>query len=76
VYITGVGLVACLSLKSGKYLWRHEQLYEQYQSFTAFDTPIVEGDFVVFTSRSDIGEPAKTIKVYKISGKVESVSDK
>jgi len=76
VYITGAGLIACLNLRTGKYLWKHEQLHEKYQSFTAFEVPLVEGDVVAFTARSDIGEPAKTIKVYKLSGEVKSVSDK
>jgi hypothetical protein len=51
LYIASVGTVAKLDLRSGAYIWRHDDLYDpQTGAYNTFRQPAIAGDTVVFTS--------------------------
>lgn len=49
-YVSTLGFVGKLDLNSGKYIWRHEDLYDDGK-FNAFENPIfLEKNYVIFPS--------------------------
>ncbi|MCM3869326.1 MAG: hypothetical protein ND895_01345 [Pyrinomonadaceae bacterium] len=71
-YLTAIGFIAKLNLKSGTYSWKHKNLYRD-GDFNSFKLPAVQGDIILFKEEVIYDEPAKTIKVQKQSGKIISV---
>lgn len=56
LYQTAIGLVAKLDLKTGKFIWIHNNLYDRaYFSFNSFETPAKDGEHVVFKEVIQIG---------------------
>lgn len=72
-YLTAIGFVAKVNLKSGAFAWKHGNLYRN-DDFNSFELPRVEGDTVLFKEVVNYDEPAKTVKVQKRSGKIVSIS--
>ena len=70
VYLTAIGFVAKLNLRTGKYAWKHEGLYERNGAFNDFDLPRLEGDKVLFRGAGYYGKEPRTIIVHKRSGKI------
>lgn len=49
LYQTAIGLVAKLDLKTGKFVWFHNNLYDRaYFSFNSFETPAKKNGQIVF----------------------------
>ena len=71
-YLTAIGFIAKLNLKSGTYHWKHDNLYRD-GDFNSFKLPAVEGDVILFKEEVTYDEPAKTIEVQKQTGKIISI---
>ena len=51
LYLAAIGTVGKLDLESGRYAWRHDNLYERSTgAFNSFASPRISGDTVIFTS--------------------------
>jgi hypothetical protein len=74
-YLTAIGFVGKVNLKSGAFAWKHSNLY-RHDDFNSFELPRVEGDTVLFKEVVIYDEPAKTVKVEKRSGKIISISQR
>lgn len=76
LYVTGLGFVGKLDLRSGEYAWQHDDLYDTREgapeSFTSFELPELAGDVVRFRGRPVNGQP-KTLVVNKKTGKIVRV---
>jgi hypothetical protein len=74
LYLAGIGTVAAIDLRRGRYLWKHEDLYDQKRySFNAFEVPEVGPDTVVFReelTQMGVGPP-RLIRVAKKSGHLQ-----
>lgn len=73
LYVTGVGFVGKLDLRTGEYLWRQEGLHETHaagesQSFNAFERPELAGDAVLFRDKP-VYNRRKTLVVDQKTGK-------
>lgn len=69
-YITAIGFISKLNLRSGKYVWKHTDLYKTNQAFGFFDRPEIKGKTVIFRGLSPDGVASKNIVVDKTSGKI------
>jgi len=74
-YVTGIGFVGKVNLKSGAYAWRHEDLYGHKNSaFNAFELPEVEGDVVIFREAAHyLRKKIAVIRVQRHKGKIISI---
>lgn len=72
-YVTAVGFVGKVDLKSGAFVWKHEDLFRGGSTFSSFELPRIEGETVLFKEDTIYDEPAKTIKVDKQTGKILSI---
>jgi hypothetical protein len=73
LYVTGLGFVGRLDLRTGEYAWQHDDLEvvhgEEPPPLHAFGQPEVRGDAVLFRERP-VYNPRRTLVVDKKSGKV------
>ena len=73
LYVTGVGFVGRLDLRTGEFDWRHDDLYDQREGapkhFASFEAPEVAGDAVLFRERP-VYNPGKTVVVEKKTGRI------
>jgi hypothetical protein len=69
-YITAIGFVSKLDLRSGKYIWKHPNLYQKNHAFGSFDRPEIQGKTVIFRGISTDGAAPKNIVIDKMSGKI------
>ena len=72
-YITAIGFISKLDLRSGKYIWKHTNLYQKDRAFGSFDRPKVQGKTVIFRGNSSDGVAPTNIVVDKISGKIIAI---
>ena len=74
-YVTGIGFVGKVNLKSGAYAWGHRDLYGQANSaFNSFALPEVEGSVVVFREAEHyLRKKAAVIRVQRHTGKILSI---
>lgn len=74
-YVTAIGFIGKVSLKTGAYVWRHKDLYRQSNSaFNSFDLPELNGNVVVFRESShDLRKKIAVIKVERSKGKILSL---
>jgi hypothetical protein len=72
LYLTGIGFVAKLDLRTGLYVWRHRRLYGRAGAgtFNSFEPPEISGDAVLFREKATGGAAPKTLRVGRKSGKV------
>ncbi|MBC7931181.1 MAG: hypothetical protein H7Z38_11520 [Rubrivivax sp.] len=71
LYVTGIGFVGALDLKTGMYEWKHAGLYENAGGkFNSFELPEIKGDEVLFRERPVDNTPGKTIRVSRKTGKI------
>ena len=74
-YITAIGFLGKVDLRSGAYVWRHRNLYQVGENsddaFNSFELPEIKGDTVLFTE-AEIHYRTKvaTVQVNKLNGKV------
>jgi hypothetical protein len=73
-YVTAHGFVGKVNLKSGAFVWKHDNLFRDGDTFNVFEPPRIEGEAVLFKENTIYNPPAKTIKVHKQSGKIISIS--
>jgi hypothetical protein len=72
LYLTGIGFVAKLDLRTGLYVWRHRRLYGRAGAgtFNSFEPPEISGDAVLFREKATGGVAPKTLRVDRKSGKI------
>lgn len=71
VYLGASGFVGKIDLDSGKYLWKHDDLYRKYRkdgAFNIMEVPVLDGATVVYTEKLE-NRPANEIVFDKQSGK-------
>ena len=71
LYLTAIGFVAKLNLKTGRYAWAHRNLYADGH-FNSFQRPDVEKSHVTFTEKlhKPQDSPPRSITVEKSTGKM------
>ncbi len=78
LYVTGAGFVGKLDLRTGEYVWQHEDLYRETEvaragvkpdDFNSFETPELAGETVLFRARPVYNRP-RTLVVNKKTGKI------
>jgi hypothetical protein len=72
-YITAIGFISKLDLRSGKYIWKHPNLYQKNRAFGSFDRPEIQGKTVIFRGVSTDSTAPKNIVVDKVSGKIVDI---
>ncbi len=78
LYVAGIGFVGKIDLDTGRYAWKHTDLYRDPWYYNMFDKPRIEGDRVFFPERlpEDLRKRAKrepvTLVVDIESGKIIS----
>lgn len=77
LYVTGLGFVGKLDLRTGEYVWYHDDLYDTHapataKAFNSFELPQLSGDTVLFRDRPVYGT-RKTLVVNKKTGKIVRV---
>lgn len=68
-YVTGVGFIAKLDMRKGRFVWQQQGLYQRKISFESFLLPQLEGNTVVFTSERGQGD-RRVIRVNKLTGRI------
>jgi hypothetical protein len=72
-YLAAIGFIAKIDLETGKYLWKHDNLYRKYNesgAFNIFETPKSINNLVLFKEEGENNQ----IEVNKMSGKIIKVS--
>lgn len=78
LYLTGLGFVAKLDLRTGEYAWRHEDLHDDAEvaragvspdDFNSFETPELAGETVLFRARP-VYNRRRTLVVDRKTGKI------
>lgn len=73
LYVTGLGFVGKLDLRTGDYAWQHDDLeFERAEGpppLHTFDEPELDGDAVLFRERP-VYNPRRTLVLDRKSGKV------
>lgn len=76
-YVAAIGFIGKIDLDTGKYLWKHDDLYYKYDktgAFNIFLTPQIKDDFVIFKEEDTLMSGFDhQIKVSKTSGKIIEV---
>lgn len=74
-YFAGVGFIASVNLTTGKFIWKHENLYtEEYGKIQIFTVPKVEADKVIFKKdETDVWSRKSELVVDKDTGKNLSI---
>ena len=72
LYVTGIGFVGALDIKTGEYAWKHAGLYGRGRAdaFNSFVVPELKGVEVLFKEMPVYNVPARTVVVNKKSGKI------
>lgn len=72
LYLTGIGFVAKLDLRTGQFLWRHRRLHGRAGegTFSAFAPPELSGDAVIFREQAEGGRPPRAVRVHRKTGKL------
>ncbi len=73
LYVTGLGVVGKLDLRTGEYAWQHDDLEVERgaepKPLHTFDEPELDGDAVLFRERP-VYNPRRTLVVKKKTGRV------
>jgi hypothetical protein len=73
LYVTGMGFVGKLDLRTGEYAWLHDDLEEVRgggpEALHAFDEPELDGDAVLFRERP-VYNPRRTLVIDRKSGDI------
>lgn len=72
LYLAASGFVGRLNLRTGAYLWKHDDISKTDGPpvFESFELPEVRGDTVSFRESGVAGRPAKTLLLNKKTGKL------
>ena len=75
VYVTGVGFVGKINLRSGKYHWRHEDLYRRNnKAFSFFAFPEIDGTTVTFREEpSPYRKKIALIVIDRVTGRIVKI---
>lgn len=58
LYVSGLGFVGKVDVRTGSYVWKHAELYRAPGMFNSFEAPRMEGHRVVFKARhANFGKP-------------------
>lgn len=71
-YLTAIGFVSKLNLLTGKYVWKHDNLYSwkgHNGVFNSFELPELDGNIIIFSEKTN-NNSTNTIVVNKITGKI------
>lgn len=78
-YVTALGFVGKVDLRSGTYAWKHANLYRSTRTkgsaysdtdFNSFELPRVAGELVLFKEVDPYPAPLKTLTINKRSGRI------
>ena len=73
LYVTGIGFVGKMDLRTGEFDWQHDDLYDTREgapkSFNSFETPELAGDAVLFRDAA-VYNQRRTLVVNKKTGKI------
>lgn len=74
-YLTAIGSIAKVDLRSGANVWRHRNLYQVSEhtdsAFNSFELPEIKGDTVLFREASmHVRTKVATVEVNKLNGRV------
>ena len=72
-YITAIGFVSKLDLRSGKYIWQHPNLYQKDRAFGSFERPEIQDKTVIFRGVSTDRTATKNIVIDKKSGNIIAI---
>ncbi|MBV9924409.1 MAG: hypothetical protein JOZ96_05155 [Acidobacteria bacterium] len=76
LYVTGLGVVGKIDLRTGEYAWLHDDLEVEHgpepKPLHTFDEPELSGDEVLFRERP-VYNPRRTLAVSRKTGKVVRV---
>ena len=72
-YVTAIGFVGKVGLNSGRYVWHHQNLYQQESSaFNSFELPEVQGELVTFKEvPPHYRKKQGVVKVDRSTGKIK-----
>lgn len=77
VYLGAMGFAAKLNLDSGRYAWKHDDLYRKYHkegAFNIFELPQIVGSEVIYTENQEAySRKPNTIRFSKTNGRVLKV---
>lgn len=71
-YLTAIGFVGKINLLTGKYVWKHDNLYDWNRkkgAFNSFELPELEGGNVVFMEKN-VYNQTNIVVVNKMTGKI------
>lgn len=71
-YLTAIGFAGKINLLTGKYIWKHDDLYNWNKNngaFNSFEIPELEGSNVIFTEKT-VYNKTNIIVVNKTTGKI------
>lgn len=71
-YLTAIGFVAKIDLTTGKYVWKHDDLYNRNKTngaFNSFEVPELDNNSVIFTEKT-YDNVINIIVADKTSGKI------
>ena len=71
-YVNAIGFVGKIDLETGKYIWKHDGLYQKYKAFNAFDGISVTGNKVMFYEEVT-SQNVNSITLDKSDGKIIDV---
>ena len=77
-YVTAHGFVGKVDLKTGKFIWKHNDLYRKFTpdgAFNVIETGKIDGNNIIFEELREGRSPARLI-VDKSSGKIINASVK
>ena len=78
VYITAIGFVGKVTLRSGAYVWRHDNLYQTGEdtddAFNSFELPEIKEDTVLFREKSYHRKIVATVEINKLDGRVINIT--
>jgi outer membrane protein assembly factor BamB len=70
IYLSGIGFIGKLNLSTGRYIWKHDDLYRKNEAFNNFATPVIEGTTIVFFGEGTSNKATNEIVVDHLSGKI------
>ena len=75
VYVTAIGFIGKVSLESGRFAWKHRNLYHRITTaFNSFDVPQVKDNTVVFKeSPNHLRKKVAQVIVNRTTGKILKV---
>lgn len=73
-FVSAIGFVGKLNLKTGQYIWKHDNLYDnEKKSFNSFDTVIIKHETTEFISENYYSKSIDKIIIDNKSGEIKEI---